>query len=89
MQFKYLMEIDGQLKPHPFLNISNFSVGNLSIANTQAIFSPQIRANEFPGPKLDGLLGVDFLKHFLVIFNFPKKMIYIYQSRRNLVYSRQ
>lgn len=58
---------------------TNIQVGHATLPELETIFMPLKHLNELSGPKIDGLLGLNFLKHFRISLNFKKKELSLRQ----------
>lgn len=76
-----------QFKKMLVLLLSTFQSGYLTLPELETIYILLKHLNKLSGPKIDGLVGLNFLRHFQISLNFKKKKIYlkrIDQERLNL-----
>lgn len=65
--------------------LTGLAIENIPYAPMQTVFSDLTHLNlELIGPKLDGILGYEFLSQYKTAINFKKKEIYIWTSEKKL-----
>lgn len=57
------------------VGLTTVQVGHFERSGIETLFISLKDLNELSGPKIDGLLGLNFLKHYQVTLNFKKKKI--------------
>ena len=59
------------------IGLTNVQLGQIGRPDSEAIFMSLKQLNELSGRKIDGLVGLNFLRNFQITLNFKKKKIYI------------
>lgn len=59
------------------IGLTTVQVGHFKLSEIETIFISLKHLNELSGRKIDGLVGLNFLKHFQITLNFKKKKIYL------------
>lgn len=57
------------------IGLTTTQVGHFKLPELETIFISLKHLNELSGPKIDGLVGLNFLRHFQITLNFKKKKI--------------
>lgn len=80
IQNKAVIGVNGQTSLAPSAWLENVQVGKRILPPMETIFLSLVTLNRSPGPDLDGLLGLAFLKRFRAAFNFKKKELYLWDK---------
>lgn len=76
-ELKFLVLLGSASTPTLDIVSTNVQVGSFALPEVATGFISMHHLNELSGPKIDGLLGLNFLRHFKIRLNFKKKKMYL------------
>ncbi len=75
--FVNTMDVEGNTQLGRRLVVSDWRVGPWTLPALEIVFLPIHALQKLSGPRLDGLVGYEFLQHFTVGFNLRRRAVYL------------